>query len=87
PARPLARAAAWLHAEGRAVFKRARARIPGNRNSADYQRHRFPGVTEETLRASAARFGALLGRFAGVTIRERAPDVFDVRPPRRAAER
>lgn len=80
PARPIARAAAWLHCEGRAAYKRLRSLAPGNRNSADYHRHRFPGVTEASLRASAAKFAGLLGRFAGVELRERSLDVFDVLP-------
>jgi len=73
-------AAAWLHSEARSIFKRARARIPGNRNSADYQRHRFPGVTLDSLRERAARMAGLLNRFDGVQIRQRAEDTFEIRP-------
>ena len=79
--------AAWIQCEARAAYKRLRALVPGNRNSADYQRHRFPGVGLDSLRASAARFAALLGRFQGVEIAQLADDVFAVAaavtPPRR----
>jgi surface carbohydrate biosynthesis protein len=77
---PLRHAAAWLHSEGRALVKRARARIPGNRNSADYQRHRFPGVTLEELRERATRLAKLLNRFAEIQIQQRAEDTFEIRP-------
>jgi hypothetical protein len=77
---PLRHAAAWLHSEARALVKRARAQIPGNRNSADYQRHRFPGVTLEDLRERAARMANLLNRFDAVQIEQRAEDTFEIRP-------
>jgi hypothetical protein len=70
--------AAWVHCEGRAVYKRLRALAPGNRNSAAYQRHRFPGVDVDSLRASAARFSALLGRFEGLEFTRRADDIFEL---------
>jgi hypothetical protein len=73
-------AKAWLHSELRAVSKRTKSRIPGNRNSADYQRHRFPGVTLEALRARATRMGALLGRFKDVELYQRAEEIFEIRP-------
>jgi surface carbohydrate biosynthesis protein len=70
--------AGWIHCEGRAVYKRLRALAPGNRNSAAYQRHRFPGVDVDSLRASAARFSALLGRFEGLEFTRRADDIFEL---------
>lgn len=73
-------ASVWLRSEWRAANKRARALLPDNRNSADYQRHRFPGVTLDDLRERSARLAALLGRFEGVELRQRAGDVFEVRP-------
>ena len=76
---PLRLAAARLHSEARAFVKQARARIPGNRNSADYQRHRFPGVTLEDLRERAARLAKLLNRFDEVQIQRRAEDIFEIR--------
>jgi surface carbohydrate biosynthesis protein len=77
---PLRFAAAQLHSEARALVKRARARIPGNRNSADYQRHRFPGVTLEDLRGRADRLAKLLNRFDEIQIQQRAEDIFEIRP-------
>ncbi len=77
---PLRFAAAWLHSESRALVKRARARIPGNRNSAAYQRHRFPGVTLADLRERAARMARLLNRFDAVHIQQRTEDTFEIRP-------
>ncbi len=76
---PLRFATAWLHSEARALVKRARAQIPGNRNSADYQRHRFPGVTLEILRERTARLARLLNRFDNIRIQQRAEDIFEIR--------
>ncbi len=76
---PVRFAAAWLHSEARALVKQTRAWIPGNRNSADYQRHRFPGVALEELRARAARLARLLNRFDAVRIEQRAEDIFEIR--------
>jgi surface carbohydrate biosynthesis protein len=76
---PLRFATAWLHSEARALVKRARAQIPGNRNSADYQRHRFPGVTLEILRERTDRLARLLNRFDKIRIQQRAEDIFEIR--------
>ncbi|HXV36721.1 MAG TPA: surface carbohydrate biosynthesis protein, partial [Myxococcota bacterium] len=78
-ARPVRFAAAWLHAEGRALVKRVRAKIPGNRNSQDFQRHRFPGVSLASLCERSARMSRLLQRFAGVRITQRTDSIFEIR--------
>jgi surface carbohydrate biosynthesis protein len=71
-------AAAWIHCHGRAAWKNMRAGIPGNRNSADYQKYRFPGVDVSSLRDSTDRFAKQLGRFGNIEIRERSADVFEI---------
>ncbi|MEE3331744.1 MAG: surface carbohydrate biosynthesis protein, partial [Myxococcota bacterium] len=71
-------ALAKAHASGRATWKRLRAAMPGNANSADYQKHRFPGVNVASLRASTDRFAKLLGRFDDIEISARSEDVFDI---------
>ncbi len=71
-------AAAWIHCHGRAAWKNSRAGISGNRNSADYQKYRFPGVDVSTLRNSTDRFAKQLGRFGNIEIRGRSADVFEI---------
>jgi hypothetical protein len=71
-------AAAWFHCHGRAAWKNLRAGIPGNRNSADYQKYRFPGVDLASLRDSTDRFAKQLGRFGTIEIRSRSVDVFEI---------
>lgn len=71
-------AAAWIHCHGRAAWKNLRAGIPGNRNSADYQKYRFPGVDLSSLRDSTDRFAKQLGRFGNIEIRGRSDDVFEI---------
>jgi len=71
-------ALAKAHAAGRATWKRLRAAMPGNANSADYQKHRFPGVNVASLRASTDRFAKLLGRFDEIEISARSEDVFEI---------
>lgn len=68
PAR-ITRTRAWLGGHLRTLVKRVNMRRRGHRNSAAYHDHRFPGISEAELNARIARFGARLGRFAGVRAR------------------
>jgi len=80
PRRPAARPwlRAWLAGNIRTLVKRINGLKPDHRNSAAYHAHRFPGVTAAELNARIARFGAELGRFAGVRAEARSPYVFRI---------
>ena len=69
-----------LHASGRRLVSRGlRSRLSRGKN-ADYQRHRFPPLDCDELRARAQRLGKSLGRFQGLRIDEHAANLFWVSP-------
>ena len=43
------------------LAKRCKSHLPGSHNRPEFQRHRYPGVSQEDLRERAARFQKLLG--------------------------
>lgn len=75
-----ARVAGVALAEGNALLKRLEARRAGHRNSAAYLAHMFPPATLPEVQATIRRFGALLGRFEGLALRDLGQSVFRVSP-------
>jgi surface carbohydrate biosynthesis protein len=72
----------FLTARGRLAVRTLRKRLdayrPGNRNSREYLRHMFPGLTIDDVRARIARIRAILRRFERVDVEQLFPDVFRV---------
>lgn len=68
----------WLKAKTRMIQKRINACIPGSKNSFKYERRRFPGVSENEVRAQIARLQQQLGRFENVTVRTLSRNVFKI---------
>jgi surface carbohydrate biosynthesis protein len=78
-------APSWArHARGslrtglRTAKKRRNMRNADHRNSAEFHRHRFPGVTVASLEARIRRFGRQLGRFQQVRVLPLSEHVFRV---------
>jgi surface carbohydrate biosynthesis protein len=71
--------AARAHAATRAAWRHAVGRLPGNKHSRAYTKHRFPGLETAEVEAVVARLGAQLGRFESVEVRELFGDVFEIR--------
>jgi len=70
-----------IHAALRAALVRGiRSRIPGHKNSAAYQRHRFPPLSLGEVRERIARFQKLTGRFAGLSCAELSQNIFQLTP-------
>jgi hypothetical protein len=67
----------WREAKLRRLEKRVAALLPGGKGTA-YDRHRFPGVSEDEVNAKIAHFSRLLDRFHGVRARQTARDVFQI---------
>lgn len=82
PGRPPGPATELLRARGRlavrTVRKRFEAYLPGNRNSREYLRHMFPGVSIDEARERIARIRGILGRFERVEAQQLFPDIFRV---------
>jgi surface carbohydrate biosynthesis protein len=65
-ARPLSggiahRADRWLARKGLTLLRQVKSRLPGSHNRPEFQRHRYPGLPLEEVRARIARFQRLLG--------------------------
>ncbi len=76
---------AHLRSSVRTLQKRFNSLLPNHRNSVAYHAHRFPAVTAAQLNERIARFGALLGRFAGVRVSDLSTHVFHIESPRPAS--
>lgn len=71
-------ATAWLRSHERAASKWLKSFVPEHKNNADYQRQRFPGLTEKQVDAKIRRFSTLLGRFENVRARKLIQNVFEI---------
>lgn len=72
------RLGAVARARWRALRKLGESYLPGHHNNRNYLRHMFPGVSLEQTQNQVARYGALLGRFDSVRVRQRFTNVFEV---------
>jgi surface carbohydrate biosynthesis protein len=76
------------HAELRAALLRGiKAHVPGHKNSAAYQRHRFPPLSLGELRERIDRFQKVTGRFSGLACAELSKNVFELVPASPEASR
>ena len=75
----------WFAGHYRTFRKHLNRLRPNHRNSVAYHAHRFPGVTAAELNERIARFGAVLGRFAGVKAAAVSEHVFRIHDPQAAA--
>ena len=77
PATPWhARLRAHVDALRRRWKKLRNAHLSEHKNSAEYTAHRFPPLSRAEVEARIVRLQRLTGRFAGVSVRQRAPNVF-----------
>ncbi|MCA9472535.1 MAG: hypothetical protein MRJ96_16935 [Nitrospirales bacterium] len=68
----------WFQSQYRASKKRWKSQFSGNKNSADYQQHRFPGISLEEVQVRLSRFQQLLDRFHGLTVKEVSQYIFSL---------
>ena len=55
------RLAGWSMSTIRTLIKRVKERLPGSHNRPEFQRHRYPAVSLEEIRALLSRFQRVLG--------------------------
>jgi surface carbohydrate biosynthesis protein len=70
----------WLQATLRARSKRANAEKAGHKNSAEYQRQRFPGLTLAEVRSRFDSLSRQTGRFTGLQVEELETNIFRIVP-------
>ena len=65
-------------ATGRAWVKRTKAYLPGSHNRPAFQRHRYPEIAIEDIRARLARFGRVLGDNRELKVERIAKQFFQI---------
>jgi hypothetical protein len=70
----------WLTAHLRVIEKKVKGRLPNHRNSPDFFRHRFPGITLDELRARIGRYEGLLSRFHNLKALQVSEHIFKITP-------
>lgn len=68
----------WALAGALDVARRVKGRLPGSHNKPEYQRHRYPELPLEEVRARLSRFQDVLGFSKGLTIEPVSDTLFRV---------
>jgi surface carbohydrate biosynthesis protein len=76
----------WMSAHLRVIEKKLKGRIPGHRNSPEFFRHRFPGVSLDEVRTRIARFQGLLSRFYDLKTEQLSEHIFQITPGRNPSD-
>lgn len=66
------------HLHGRNAARAVRTRRRTSKSSAEYTRHKFPGIALEEVNRRIKRFAEVTGRFAGIEARELRPSIFAI---------
>jgi surface carbohydrate biosynthesis protein len=80
PKPPLASRLEGLYrATTRRFKKRYKSRLPGSIGAAEVQRHRYPGISLEEVRARISRFQQLLGESRELKVEQISGNIFGIR--------
>jgi len=72
------RLAGWSMSAVRTLIKRSKERIPGSHNRPEFQRHRYPAVSLEEIRARLLRFQQALGNSREIKVKQRLNQFFEI---------
>jgi len=72
------RLAGWSMSTVRTLIKRSKERIPGSHNRPEFQRHRYPGISLEEIRARLSRFQQVLGDSRELAVEQRSQQFFEI---------
>ena len=70
----------WIIAHGLHLAKRIKASLPGSHNRPEFQRHRYPGISLENLRAKLNQFQQLRGIDRELKVKPVSPVMFKISP-------
>jgi 5-bromo-4-chloroindolyl phosphate hydrolysis protein len=62
----------------RTLIKRSKERIPGSHNRPEFQRHRYPEVTLEEIRARILRLQQALENSSEIKVKQRSNQFFEI---------
>lgn len=66
----------WSRAKLRSGQKTLNALIPGSKNSTIYEKHRFPGLTEDEVMQDITRFAHQMERFKNISAKQVSEGIF-----------
>jgi surface carbohydrate biosynthesis protein len=72
------RLAGWSMSTVRTLIKRSKEHIPGSHNRPEFQRHRYPAVSLEEIRARISRFQQALGDSRELKVEQRSSQFFEI---------
>ena len=70
--------ACWALSKGLKIARGIKSKLPGSHNRPEFQRHRYPGIALEELKAKALRFQQLLGIDAKLKIEQISDVMFRI---------
>lgn len=68
----------WLEAHRRTLSKHINSLIPSHKNNSNYQRHRFPGVSQDEIQRKIALLQHVTGRFEGLKAKQLWKNIFSI---------
>ena len=68
----------WCLAKGLGLINRYKSYLPGEFNKPAFQRHRYPGIPIEELRARLLRFQTILGYSSEPKVEEISEQIFQI---------
>ena len=68
----------WFLAKGLGLINRYKSHLPGEFNKPAFQRHRYPGILIEELRARLLRFQTILGYSKELKVEEISDQIFQI---------
>jgi surface carbohydrate biosynthesis protein len=68
----------WYISKGLGLINRYKSYLPGEFNKPAFQRHRYPGIPIEELRARLLRFQAILGYSSELRVEEISDQIFQI---------
>jgi len=68
----------WLATRGLHLAKGIKSSLPGSHNRPEFQRHRFPGVSENALKAKLDQFQQLLGNHRKLKVEQISNVLFKI---------
>jgi surface carbohydrate biosynthesis protein len=68
----------WAMSTIRTLIKRAKERLPGSHNRPEFQRHRYPEISLEEIRARLSRFQQVLGDSKELKVEQISQQFFEI---------
>jgi len=68
----------WPLSKAMQAARGIKSRLPGSHHKPEFQRHRYPGISLENIRAKVARFQQVLGRDATLKIEQISDVIFQI---------